>query len=320
MRLRGSRLSPLLGMLSHLTMAAAVVIATLWVYLEWRAEHGPAAALSATRTLMAPALAATAAVVAFVFIAAALSPLGLRVGGYQPFSALLYITALDDLSLWTIGLGTPWPWLVPISICVLSMMMLVRAPSWLGRRARLYALLILVVPLGILAVRAGNSGFARYYLMSAVGLLLFLSEWIARGLAGRPAVRIVAATLVVAVVIVSLYRDSVLIREQRGRPDSALADIAALSPAGARIAFAELRLKGVVAVAAERSGYPARFARDCAPADFLLASQSRWAPTPMLIESCGIQMQAIDSSVTIPLTGDSWVLYRPKSLAKLRGR
>ena len=122
----------LLGMLSHLTMAAAVAIATLWVYLEWRAERGPAAALSATRTLMAPALAATAAVAAFVFIAAALSPLGLRVGGYQPFSALLYITALDDLSLWTIGLGTPWPWLVPICLCALSMMILVRG-SFMAR-------------------------------------------------------------------------------------------------------------------------------------------------------------------------------------------
>ena len=307
----------LLGMLSHLTMAAAVAIATLWVYLEWRQERGPAAALSATRTLMVPALATTAAVVAFVFAAAAVSPLGLRVGGYEPFSSLHYVTALNDLSLWTVGLGAPWPWLVPVCFCALGLLILIRCPQWLGHRARLYALLILVVPLGILAVHAGNSGFARYYLTCAIGMLLLLSDWVARGFAGPPKVRIAAAALVVSLVVVSLYRDSVLIREDRGRPAAALEDIAALSPGGARIAFAELRLKGVVAVAAERSGYPARYAGDCTPADFLLASQSRWLAAPTRVDRCGVPMEAIDSSVTIPLTGDSWVLYRAKPLQSI---
>ena len=50
------------------------------------------------------------------------------------------------------------------------------------------------------------------------------------------------------------------------------------------------------------------------PADFLLAAQSRGVATRSTVVHCGKPMEAIDSSVTIPLTGDSWVLYRAKPL------
>ncbi len=303
-----------LGMFSHMTMAAPVAIAAVWVYLECRSERGPRQALPVTLRLMGPALLSTAAVILFVFTAAELSPTGMRLGGYEPFSAGRYATALDDLALWSSGFGAPWLWFPPICLGALALLVGVRRPVWLGPRARLYALLILVVPLGIFAVHAGNSSFARYYLTSAIGLLLLLSDWIARGLGGRSAMRVGAVALLATLLAVNLYRDCVLIRVDRGRPAAALADIASSSPAGARIAFAEPRLKAVIAVAAERTGYPARFAGGCAPADFLLASQSRWTATPMVIERCGIFMKAIDSSSTISLTGDSWVLYRARTL------
>lgn len=309
------------GMFSHMTMAAPVAIATLWYYLERRTELGPSGALWPTLRLMGPALVATAGVVLFVFTAAALSPTGMRLGGYEPFSAAHFAAALNDLGLWSIGLGTPWPWLVPLVLGVAALAIAVARPHWLGSRARLYALLIVAVPLGAGLVQAGNTSFARYYLASAVGLLLLVADWIGRGLAGRPAVRAGAAILSVAIVAVSLYRDSILISLDRGRPAAPVADMAALSPSGARIAFTQPRLKAVVAVAAERTGYAARFAGGCAPADFLLAAQLRWAAAPpATMTRCGVAMKAIDSSTTIPLTGDSWVLYQPQELAKLRGR
>ena len=284
----------LLGMFSHMTMAAAVAIAALWVYLEWRHERGPRQALPAALGLMGPALLATAAVIIFVFTAAELSPTGMRLGGYEPFSAGSYAAALDDLALWSLGFGAPWPWLPPICLGGLALLIGFVRPVWLGPRARLYALLILLVPTGIFAVHAGNSSFARYYLTSAIGLLLLLCDWIARALGGRPAMRIGAAALVVTLLAVSLYRDCVLIRIDRGRPAAALADIASRSPAGARIAFAEPRLKAVVAVAADRTGYPAHFAGGCAPADFFLASRSPGVVAPRSIERCGVSMEAIE--------------------------
>ena len=311
----------LFGMLSHMTMAAPVAIATLWAYLERRSQAGPRAALPWVTRLMGPALATTVAVVAFVFTAAALSPTGMRLGGYDPFSVSRYTAALDDLALWSAGFSAPWPWLAPLLLGVLAMLIALRPPEWLGSRARLYALLILAIPVAALVLRPGNTSFARYYLASALGLLLLVSDWIARGLAARPPVRACAAAVLVALLGVSLYRDSALISIERGHPAAPVADMAALSPAGARVAFAQPRLKGVVAVAAEEAGYRARFAGGCDPADFLLAAQLRWSPPPPRTRMrCGVAMVAIDSSVTIPITGDSWVLYAPQELANARGR
>ena len=304
----------LFGMLSHMTMAAAVGLATLWFYLERRVQAGPERALPDTLRLMGPPMAATVAVVVFVFTAGALSATGFRLGGYAPFALTHYTAALDDLALWSAGFSAPWPGLVPLALGAVAVLVAFRRPDWLGSRARLYALLIIAVPLAAGLVRSGNTEFARYYTTSALGLLLLISDWIARGLEDRPAVRAAAAVLLVTILGVGLYRDSLLVSVDRGRPARPVADMAALAPSGARVAFAEPRLKGVVAVAAERSGYPARFAGGCMPADFLLAAQSRWKPTPATVHRCGVEMDTIDSSVTVPLTGDSWVLYRARRL------
>ena len=305
----------LFGMLSHMTMAAPVGIATLWVYLERRTEIGPAAALPATVRLMGPALVATLGVVLFVFTAAALSPTGMRLGGYQPFSAPHYAAALDDLALWSAGLSAAWPWLIPLLVGTGALWIAAQRPKWLGSRALLYALLVLAVPLAAAVIRPGNTEFARYYLASTIGVLLFMSAWIGRGLTNRPTIRAAAALLLITLVGVGLYRNLILISLGRGRPAATVADMAALSPSGARVAFTEPRLKAVVAVAAARSGYRARFASGCAPADFLIAAQPRWTDAmPATVEHCGIQMEFVDASVTVPITGDSWVLYRAKSL------
>lgn len=305
----------LFGMFSHMTMAAPVAIATLWAYLELRGARGPDKAIGATLDLMGPALLGTFGVVIFVFAAASLSPTGMRLGGYEPFSAPHYAVALDDLALWTAGLSAPWPWIVPLALGIVALAIALRRPQWLGSRARLYALLILTVPVGLAVARAGNTSFARYYLASAIGLLLLLSEWIGRGLAGRPAARAAAASLFAVLLLAGIYRDGIVVTGERGRPSRPVMDMAQLDPSGARIAFDGPRLKAVVAVASEQTGYRARFAGGCDHADFLLASQSRWkGPLPRTVHRCGVAMRAIDSSSSIPLSGDSWVLYRAGNL------
>ena len=302
------------GMFSHLTMAAPVAIAATWYYLERRATLGPRLALFSTARLMGPALAASLGVILFVFAAAAVSSTGMRLGGNQHFSFALYAAALNDLALWSAGFGSPFPWLVPLAIGAAALFIAVRPPAWAGEKTRLYVLLILTVPVGLAMLRAGNSGYARYYLMSAVGLLLMMAEWIARGLEGRAGARAAAGLLIVTLVGASLYRDSLLIDADRGRPATPVRDMASLEPSGASVAFAEPRLKAVVAVAAERTGYRAHFAGGCTHADFLLAAQSTGSRLPATVQHCGIEMDAIDSSTAIPLTGDSWVLYRAKTL------
>jgi hypothetical protein len=317
-RVRGARWRlaglAVFGMFSHLTMAAPVALAALWFYLERRPELGPRAALPATLRLMGPALAATAGVILFVFAAAAASPAGMRLGGYAPFSERDFAAALDDLGVWSAGIATPLPLLAPAMVAAAALFIFYRRPEWLGSHARLYALLLLALPLAVLALRPGNTGFPRYYLICAVGLLLLLSEWIGRGLAARAPVRAGAAALLAAILVVGTYGDVRLIAAERGHPEAALHDIAELSSSGARIALDQPRLQATVALAARQTNYPVRFAAGCAPAEFLLASQSRWKPTPPTVRRCGVAMHAIDSSVITPMTGDSWVLYRAESL------
>ena len=307
-------LTATLGMLSHLTMAAPVAVVALWVYLDRRAALGPAAAMRETARLMGPALAATAAVVLFVFAAAAASPTGMQLGGYLPFGWVSFLTALNDLTEWTVGLGFFQTWLAPLALALAALWIGFRPPRWLGGRARLYAILILAVPLGTALVRSGNSHFARYYLLSAIGLLLLGSEWIARGLGKAGAARAGAATLLVVIVLAGLWRDSELIELKRGQPDGAVALMIERSPNGARVALDPKRLEAPLTLAALRDRYPLAIAKGCAPADYVLAAQGPWAASPAVIDHCGIPMRVLGSSATSSLSGEAWVLYGAGSL------
>jgi hypothetical protein len=303
-----------LGMLSHLTMAAPVGLIALWVYLDRRRDLGPAQAPRATARLMGPALAATAAVAAFVLAAAAASPTGMRLGGYVPFGWGDFGLALDNLSGWTIGVSAIGRWLGPLLIAGVSLALFLRPPAWLGARGRLYAILILGLPLAVALIHPGNASFPRYYLASAVGLLLLVSEWLGRGLAQHGRLREASAAALAAILLVCLWHDGQLVRAQRGHPDQALALIAQRSPAGARVALGSRGFAGVLTVAADRAGYALSIVDGCAPAAFVVAAQPRFGTVPATILHCGVAMRALGAGAGTPLTGDRWTLYGVEGL------
>ena len=152
-------LAVVLGMLSNLTMLAPVALLASWVYLEKRAAVGAKAPIPDTLSLMGPALGACAAVLAIVLGAAFLSPTGLQVGGYMPFSVHDYIIALSDLTGWTLGLTFSFRWLAILVLLAVGGLLVARPPEWLGRRARLYGILILGVPAVCALGRTGNAHF-----------------------------------------------------------------------------------------------------------------------------------------------------------------
>ena len=297
------------GMLSQMTMAAPVGLVSLWVYLESRAAAGPSAGLRQATQLMGPALGATVAVVAFVFGAAAASPTGMRLGGYVPFDWPDYGLALDDLAGWTLGVSGIARWLGPLLIAGAAALLAWRPPAWLGSRARLYALLILGVPVAVALVHPGNAAFSRYYLSSALGLLLLAAEWIGRGLATQGALRMVATTALATALFVALRHDRDLIQSEHGHPEQAVALIARQTPQGARVALEPERLQGIVATAAAETGYNIEIVDGCASAGFVLASRLRFARPPKTLVRCGVAMRAIGAGSGTALTGDYWVLY-----------
>ena len=140
-----------------------------------------------------------------------------------------------------------------------------RPPQWLGSRARLYAILILAVPLAALVLRPGNAGYARYYLASALGLLLLLAEWLGRAIDRRGPARALAWAPGRAHWR-GLMGDAQLVALGRGQPDAAVAMMAAQP--GARVALAPARLEAALALAAVRRGTPIGIANGCAPAAF----------------------------------------------------
>lgn len=310
----GLALLAFLGTLSHLTMVAPVGLLTLWVYCVRRAADGPDAALRSTARVMGPALAAAALVVAGVIAAAQASPTGMQVGGYAPFTAGMFATALDELIATTLGLSLGNVWLGPLLLGLAVAVLALRPPQWIGRRRWLYPLLILAVPVAVGLLHVGNSGFARYYLPSALGLLLIASEWLGRGIGTSDRRRWLSLAALAVVLGAGLWRDSELIRLQRGEPGRPLETMAKLAPGGATVAFAEERLRGVMLAAAARSGYRFTTATGCAPAQFLLGARNSASRVRPMVVRCGVRMRAIAYGNTGALSGEGWALYRAEAL------
>ena len=291
----------LLGMFSHLTMIAVVVLVTFWVYLERRPD-GPTEAARSTARLMGPALVVAAAVLALVFGAAAASPLGMQVGGYAPFAWADYGTALDDLSGWTFGLTALPDWLRLAAIVVAAAWVAIRSPAWLGPRGRLYAILILGVPLVAAVIQPGNIQFARYFLLSAIGLLLLSSEAVGRMVEKGGAIRVTAFAMLAVITSLMLAQDRTIVEAQRGYPEHIVSALRRASPQGARVAIDAPRLEAVVRLAALRGGYPLQLVPDCASANFVLAGDTA-------VPACGGRMTRVASGRGTALSGDDWALY-----------
>lgn len=299
----------LLGMLSHLTMAAPVVLMSLWVYQDRRAFEGPTRGLRTSANLMGPALVIAAAVPVFVFVAAAISPDGMRVGGYVPFDWRDYGAALGELARWTLGTTELPGWIALLASAAIALVLALRPPQWLGSRARLFAILILGVPLGAAIVHLPNTGFARYFLCSAIGLLLFVSEGIGRMFAKSIVARGAAAAVMGALLMSSLWQDMALVRIERGHPDQIVQLMQERSPAGARLSIETARLEAVTRVAALREGYPLQLTSGCAPAEFAVSSEPKRLADRGPFVRCGVMMRPIGSGSGTALTGDRWILY-----------
>lgn len=300
----------LLGMLSHMTMAAVVGLVALWVYFDRRARDGPKAGLSYAIHLLGPALIAAAAVPVFVFSAAALSQTGMRVGGYMAFSWAEYGEALRALAGWTFGLTALNGWLALLIIAGAVLLITLKPPPWLEERARLYAILILGVPAALALIHAPNTGFARYFLCSALGLLLLAAQWLSRLMSGSIAARVGAAAVLGCVFVLSVWQDAALAIIARGHPEEIVQLMRRQSPGGARLALETPRLEAVTRIAAAQSDYRLQVVDGCAPADFLVTSEPARLAAPGPLRRCGVTMVPVGRGWGTALTGDRWILYR----------
>jgi hypothetical protein len=296
-----------LGMLAHMTMLAPTGLVFLWIYLEKRKSLGSSRAMADTLAVTAPAIAACAAVLALILVPAILSPTGMQTGGYNPPTFDNYVLGLSNMESWTAGLTFPLRWLALVALFGIGVAMLVRPPVAMGPRAKLYGLLILGVPIVIFVERIGNAQFARFYLSTAIGLLLLSAEWAALAVRRGKTARALAAAAGVLFVITAVWNNRQLIELQRGQHERAIALMEAKAPLGARAAIAT-QISAPMWVAAVEANYPLKRAKGCAPAEFMIVLRVRESAHTVM--RCGRPMRAIGWSEATDLTGDAWVLYR----------
>jgi hypothetical protein len=295
------------GTLSHLTMVAPLGLLCLWVYLEKRSSLGTSRAMVETLALMVPPLAACGAALAIMLVPAILSPTGLQTGGYNPHSFHNYTVGLSDMETWAAGLTFPVRWLAIVALVGIGGWMLVRPAAAMRSRARLYGLLLLGVPVAIFSERIGNAQFARFYMSSAIGLLLLGAEWAALAASGARTLRALCAAAGVLFLVEAFWHDREIVELGRGQPDHAIRLMAADAPRGAKVDVHTYQLVAPFVVAARQADYPLQLSKDCSAKFMIVARNARSTRT---VERCGRPMHAIGWSEATDLTGDAWVLYR----------
>ena len=187
----------LLGMLSHLTMVeTAAILAgwTLWLTLRSKDSHGRA--LVDGSLILWPIFAVVLPVAAFLAIAAQV--FGFRVGGLSPFSWPAAVRGYGELVKYEFGLPS---WVSDsASIIVVCALVCLSAYIWRDRRASLYAIGIVGLPVVMAAAHLPNLEIPRYFLVSGTLLLLWAGEMLGRGFDAGRTKRLLAFAILAAVV------------------------------------------------------------------------------------------------------------------------
>jgi hypothetical protein len=288
-------LAALLGMLAHISMLVGIVALTLWVASQTMRKAGGRAAALATWRLMGRAVLAAGAVLALIAIGAAASPHGFRMGVRTSFAWAAFIDALDYMVAYTLG----WPfeigfWLLPVLL----------VPAVLGVRGRalFHFIAIFGLPLAVAVIEPANAAFPRYYLLSAVALLLMLADLLTA--------RRWTLVLLAAMIVGSLVVDLRVIGQRRGDPGAAVDAIMARAPAGAVAMPDEAKDSAVLEAAAARRSYRLRIADGCnADTRFLFAENNGTTPFAPTVARCGARFRSIAAGQSYGLSGMDWQLY-----------
>lgn len=289
----------LLGMLAHASLLFGVAALTGWVAIDAKRHMDWHAAIAATLRLMGRAIMAVAAVLALTTISAMASSDGFRIGSLATFSPAAFADALAYMAAFTLG----WPLAVPLWLAALLPLSLA-AFCHPAPRDRLPFLLLAIIglPFVVLLLRPDNSAFPRYYLLSAVALLLLAAEPLAvrRWFAMIPFYIVLTGCLVL---------DLQIIDNRRADPGVAIEAMMARAPGGAAVLIDNPRDSAVLESAAATHGYRLRFAAGCADADFLFAEGDPGKVPPAIPRLCGTGFRSISGGQVYGLSGMDWRLY-----------
>lgn len=304
----------LFGGLSQLTMVFgfAALIGTAWWTLCQR--QGWRAASVATVRVFWPSGLALAAALTVILVPAWLSPKGLEIGSYTPFSWADWSNALSNLISMTLGLGveakrSPHTSGMIVSVAVSITPFVFSLITERRAMPRFIALALIGLPLAIAVLHIGNAGYPRYYLLSAVALLFTLGSFSQDMRTMRPTAQGLALAIPCLTIALSLWTDATLIAQQRGDP---LKAVALIPPATTTIWTPEARDTAVIesaAAASHRTLTPVT-AR-CPAAHYAFIEAGLGEPPASLPPPCpGARYVMAGHGETYGLSGADWWLYR----------
>ncbi|TXC70101.1 hypothetical protein FSB78_03400 [Sphingomonas ginsenosidivorax] len=300
----------LLGMLAQFTYIFALAALGGWIVATLsRRMTLDEAVRSGLRTL-APSIGAVVLVVAVVVAAAHASTAGFQTGGYPGFTIPGFSGGLEDAVVHTFGLSLGSAFATIGVAAVASAAAILLAPGMAGRRF-LYALAVLAFPamLALALSRINNAGFARYYFLACIGLVLLVAELSGAAIARGGWRRAVAVVLLAVVVVASLSRDRALALALRGDPGRAVATMRMAAPAGTSVGVDTIRPTAVLEAAARTAGYSLDIRRDCPAAAFVFIDLEDHGAAPARLERCGQSYARIAVGRYFSMSGFDWSLY-----------
>lgn len=297
----------LIGMFSHLTMLFFVAAIAAWVAWTWAQRMPARAALVATSRLLCPAFAACALAMATVVVAAASSPTGMQVGDYVRFSLGDWSHGIVTMATTTLGLSWGGAWIAVILVPLVVMLAWRRThrPTPMGR---LEFVAIIVFPALFPLLQIGNSGMARYYLLTAIAILLLAGDGLAAGLAERRT-RIAATAVLTFLTAACLQEDIAQAALLRGDPDAAIAMMRQRAPAGATVMVDTIRPTATLRVAAASMRYPLAIVSGCPAHRFLEVDLAPGASAPVTTARCGRSYAILGFRRGARLSGFASALY-----------
>ena len=303
----------LFGFLSHLTMLGTVAVLVAWTaWVRFRSGDGPARAGAATVRMFVPAFLAILPLALCVIVGA--KTFGFTVGGSTPFSLDAFISGYGGMIRYLLGLPSWAPdWAL---ISAAGGLVCASAWKWPSRRASLYVIGIVGLPLLMMQMRLPNLEFPRYFLVSGTLLLLWTAEMLGRGFDATGWKRWTAALALAAIVLGCCLSLSRFYEAGRGSYAS-MVDRMTRDGTASYAASNDFRTAKVVDFFARRQGRDISLVK----ADNWCAEQPDWlineirAEPPKPIEKapgCDLVYERVEVTETWGLSGIGWALYRKR--------
>jgi hypothetical protein len=300
------------GVLAHLTMIVGLMAISLWTAVRLAQRMSAAAAIAETLRLMRWAIASAAAILSIVAVVA-IGNGGYRVGSVLPFQWNAFAGALEQLLFYSFG----WERLaggLPLAATAALVFAATLRVSAMRDRAALYGATILAFPAAIACLQVSNGSFPRYFLISALGLLLLSADLISAGFREGGLKRVICCTALAGFCLGSLLVDLDIVRSRRSDPGEALQAMIEREKFGTAVTVENPRSSAVLAAAAASRGYRLLITEDsCSGSPFLFADKDGATPLPLRQLRCGTWYERIAGRRLNGLSGLTWQLYARSS-------